>query len=416
MMSDFWLGEATKWMLLLTLAGNLWNPPFVSSETCNSKIRIRPVVDISSSPENVSLAVGASITLTCKAEPRAIDRGYLDRWVKYIQWYNPNGTEVGAKCQQPSNIFAYKRKFSCPLVFKNLTEDEFGHYICQAGNGYNKHCTRQSFAIGSAPVFLEVPRNQSVYIDSNVTFDCNATGLPKPSISWIKNDDFHTLQSNSSTKDKKSIHSELSITKVKKEDFGGYKCVAINSVGKKVSLSAFLSLKEKREDPKTQSNSVDSNGIFSLTATCHFKPNKSNDSNVSKTNSMVKFIATSDATKCHSILSIKLINESTNEDGGTYQCRTSGKGKSKLASLHAKEEITETRLQESSTTQIAIAIAASCVVATLLINSILGLLWYKRFKGGKKSEGQRNVVRVHMNNGRYPTVVIAQDAEELLSL
>lgn len=416
MMSDFWLGEATKWMLLLTLAGNLWNPPFVSSETCNSKIRIRPVVDISSSPENVSLAVGASITLTCKAEPRAIDTGYLDRWVKYIQWYNPNGTEVGAKCQQPSNIFAYKRKFSCPLVFKNLTEDEFGHYICQAGNRYNKHCTRQSFAIGSAPVFLEVPRNQSVYIDSNVTFDCNATGLPKPSISWIKNDDFHTLQSNSSTKDKKSIHSELSITKVKKEDFGGYKCVAINSVGKKVSLSAFLSLKEKREDPKTQSNSVDSNGIFSLTATCHSKPNKSNDSNVSKTNSMVKFIATSDATKCHSILSIKLINERTNEDGGTCQCRTSGKGKSKLASLHAKEEITETRLQESSTTQIAIAIAASCVVATLLINSILGLLWYKRFKGGKKSEGQRNVVRVHMNNGRYPTVVIAQDTEEPLLL
>ena len=99
----------------------------------------------------------------------------------------------------------------------------------------------------------------------------------------------------------------------------------------------FVSITEKREDPKTQSNSVDSNGIFSLTATCHFKPNKSNDSNVSKTNSMVKFIATSDATKCHSILSIKLINESTNEDGGTYQCRTSGKGKSKLASLHAKE-------------------------------------------------------------------------------
>ena len=99
----------------------------------------------------------------------------------------------------------------------------------------------------------------------------------------------------------------------------------------------FVSITEKREDPKTQSNSVDSNGIFSLTATCHSKPNKSNDSNVSKTNSMVKFIATSDASKCHSILSIKLINERTNEDGGTYQCRTSGKGKSKLASLHAKE-------------------------------------------------------------------------------
>ena len=95
--------------------------------------------------------------------------------------------------------------------------------------------------------FLEVPRNQSVYTDSNVTFDCNATGLPKPSISWIKNDDFHTLQSNSSAKDKKSIHSELFITKVKKEDFGAYKCVAMNSVGKKVSLSAFLSPKGEKK-------------------------------------------------------------------------------------------------------------------------------------------------------------------------
>ena len=118
------------------------------SRTSFLSCTVRPVVVISPSPENVSLAVGASITLTCKAEPRAIDTGYIDRWVKYIQWYNPNGTEVGAKCQQPSNILAYKRKFSCPLVFKNLTEDEFGHYICQAGNHYSKHCTRQSFAIG----------------------------------------------------------------------------------------------------------------------------------------------------------------------------------------------------------------------------------------------------------------------------
>ena len=101
----------------------------------------------------------------------------------------------------------------------------------------SRRCTR----------FLEVPRNQSVYTDSNVTFDCNATGLPKPSISWIKNDDFHTLQSNSSAKDKKSIHSELFITKVKKEDFGAYKCVAMNSVGKKVSLSAFLSPKGEKK-------------------------------------------------------------------------------------------------------------------------------------------------------------------------
>ena len=104
---------------------------------------VRPVVDISSSPENSTLPIGASITLNCTAQPRAIDIGYKDRWVKYIEWYDLQGNEVGSKCQQPSK----KRKLSCPLVLKNLTVDKFGRYNCQAGNGYIKHCTRKSFEI-----------------------------------------------------------------------------------------------------------------------------------------------------------------------------------------------------------------------------------------------------------------------------
>ena len=82
---------------------------------------------------------------------------------------------------------------------------------------------------------------------------------------------------------------------------------------------------EKQGDPKNES----------LTATCHSKSNKNSDSNVSKGNSRVKVIVTSDAPECHSILSIKLINEKTNKDEGTYQCRTAGKAK--LASLQAEE-------------------------------------------------------------------------------
>ena len=34
----------------------------------------------------------------------------------------------------------------------------------------------------------------------------------------------------------------------------------------------------------------------------------------------------------------------------------------------------------------------------------------------RQSEGQRNVIRVHMSNGRHPTVLIAQDIEEPWSL
>ena len=106
---------------------------------------VRPVVDISSSPENSTLPIGASITLNCTAEPRKKDATYLDRYVDYIEWYDPQDNKVVAKCEQLSE--KGKKRFSCPLVLKNLTVDKFGRYNCQAGNGYTKHCTRKSFEI-----------------------------------------------------------------------------------------------------------------------------------------------------------------------------------------------------------------------------------------------------------------------------
>ena len=104
----------------------------------------KPVVEISSSPENNSFPIGASISLTCKAEPRAEDESHLDRWVNYIRWYDPQGNEVGEKCQQPDQK---KRVKSCPLVLKNLTVDKFGNYTCQSGNDYPNHCRRKSFNV-----------------------------------------------------------------------------------------------------------------------------------------------------------------------------------------------------------------------------------------------------------------------------
>ena len=107
---------------------------------------VRPVVHISSSPENSTLPIGASITLNCTAQPRAIDIRYMDRWVKYIEWYDLQGNKVVAKCEQPLKGEKIKH-LSCPLVLKNLTVDKFGRYTCQAGNGYIKHCTRKSFEV-----------------------------------------------------------------------------------------------------------------------------------------------------------------------------------------------------------------------------------------------------------------------------
>ena len=106
------------------------------------------------------------------------------------------------------------------------------------------------FPTGPAPELVGVPRNQSTDIGANVTFKCTATGLPKPNISWIKNNDSFALQSNPRVTfindpldDTETMQSQLFITRVKKDDFGENQCEAKNGGGENLSLPAFLTPK-----------------------------------------------------------------------------------------------------------------------------------------------------------------------------
>ena len=110
------------------------------------------------------------------------------------------------------------------------------------------------FFSGAAPKLVGVPRNQSADIGANVTFNCTASGFPKPTISWIKNNNSSALQSNlrvkfiNSTMDDKSIQSQLLlIIGVKMDDFGKYQCKAESVVGKNLSLPGFLTQKGSGE-------------------------------------------------------------------------------------------------------------------------------------------------------------------------
>ena len=90
-----------------------------------------PEMDIFSSPPNRTLTVGADINLTCIAWPRYVDQLYPRRWTKYIQWYDPQGRSVGAKCLQGT------------LMLKRLTTEQFGNYTCEAQNDYEGYCRQK---------------------------------------------------------------------------------------------------------------------------------------------------------------------------------------------------------------------------------------------------------------------------------
>ena len=92
--------------------------------------------------------------------------------------------------------------------------------------------------------FVNVPVNQTASLGSNVTFNCTATGYPKPTILWQKVNDSGSVQYNLTAVtteilpgDSNSIFSQLMITDVKRKDYGIYHCVAKNSVGEKISIA-----------------------------------------------------------------------------------------------------------------------------------------------------------------------------------
>ena len=102
------------------------------------------------------------------------------------------------------------------------------------------------------PEVVENPKNQSAFTGSNVTFNCTVIGLPKPAISWMKNNDSYAVKSNVRARvvpENKNNHSQLIITEVKIEDNGKYQCVASNSAGERTSSAAFLYIKELGKTP-----------------------------------------------------------------------------------------------------------------------------------------------------------------------
>ncbi|XP_070688049.1 hemicentin-1 [Pempheris klunzingeri] len=168
------------------------------------------------SPVVVNVLVGKSVTLEC--ESNAVPP-------PTITWYK-NGRVVTESANL--RILAGGQM----LEIKGSEVSDTGQYVCKATNVAGQ--VDKNFHLNIyVPPTIDGPAEESVVeiISNPVTFACDATGIPPPSLAWLKNG--RPIENSESLE----MHifsggSKLQIARSQLSDSGTYTCVASNVEGK----------------------------------------------------------------------------------------------------------------------------------------------------------------------------------------
>lgn len=173
----------------------------------------------SSSFSRVSEPIGRKAKLPCSTEIT----GSI-----HVQWLDPSGTALtyDESVQTGDSRFkidhSYLREWN--LEIENVRRSDAGNYTCSIGPTTIVNSVVE-LAILVSPSLIRTSGNLSSMVGNQVMLFCEASGEPKPTITWTR------LTSNNGSKlDLKQEGSELNISAVTIEDAGTYECQANNNM------------------------------------------------------------------------------------------------------------------------------------------------------------------------------------------
>ncbi|KAL9952198.1 hypothetical protein ACROYT_G039413 [Oculina patagonica] len=119
------------------------------------------------------------------------------------------------------------------LFFEHVEKEDEGHYCCRGENLFSSAESYVNISVFVYPTFDLRPKNTTAYVDDHLWLHCNASGDPKPKISWSKEEQ----DGDKLDKERFIQHSNgtLHIKNVRLEDQGRYYCIAANHAEMKQS-------------------------------------------------------------------------------------------------------------------------------------------------------------------------------------
>ncbi|XP_023559876.1 hemicentin-1 [Octodon degus] len=180
------------------------------------KKKVRPVITNSGShPTEVVVARGKTVSLECEVQ------GVPQPTVTWLKDGRPLTKGKGVEVLDDGRV----------LQLKNIHVSDTGRYVCVAVNVAGMTDKKFDLSVHVPPSIIGhhgIPENVSVVEKSSVSLTCEASGIPLPSITWLKDGWPVSL---SSTVRILAGGRTLRLIQARMEDAGQYICVVRNTAG-----------------------------------------------------------------------------------------------------------------------------------------------------------------------------------------
>ncbi|XP_038571296.1 hemicentin-1 isoform X1 [Micropterus salmoides] len=187
-----------------------------TSKEYSLQVYVRPSIRHSEGDtDDVAVTKGGDVTLQCAAE------GVPRPAVTWLKDGRPITGQHGAKIMNEGRL----------LQIKDAKVSDTGRYTCIAVNVAGQADSKHDISVHVPPSIIgqvKLPENVSVVVKNPVALSCEASGIPLPAITWLK--DGRPIKASSSVRVLSGGRS-LRLMHAAVEDAGRYTCIVSNSAG-----------------------------------------------------------------------------------------------------------------------------------------------------------------------------------------
>ncbi|GBL76510.1 Down syndrome cell adhesion molecule-like protein 1 [Araneus ventricosus] len=155
-----------------------------------------------------------------------------------------NWKKDGRDLTVSSSVDIQSFKDSSFLVIESVTSESSGNYTCIVSNTYGRDQFTASLTVTAPPQWLKEPMDSISQEGENLIIECEASGVPSPTIKWITRTANDVIPKDASSPIRVTETGSLIISKVDATMQGSYTCEAENGFGDPLKKEVLIAVRD----------------------------------------------------------------------------------------------------------------------------------------------------------------------------